>query len=65
MTDSKTPLLDINDLNVHFETNDKNDVHAVRGIHMHVNKGETVAVVGESGSGKEPGDDVCHGASRR
>lgn len=52
MTDSKQPLLDINDLNVHFETNADKDIHAVRGIHMHVNKGETVAVVGESGSGK-------------
>ena len=52
MTDTKTPLLDIRDLNVHFETNSDHDIHAVRGIDMHVNKGETVAVVGESGSGK-------------
>lgn len=52
MTDSKQSLLDINDLHVHFETNADKDIHAVRGIHMHVNKGETVAVVGESGSGK-------------
>ena len=52
MSEAMTPLLDINDLHVHFETNDASDVHAVRGIHMHVNKGETVAVVGESGSGK-------------
>ncbi|WP_321448475.1 ABC transporter ATP-binding protein [uncultured Cohaesibacter sp.] len=52
MTDTKTPLLDINDLHVHFETNSDKDVHAVRGIHMHIEKGETVAVVGESGSGK-------------
>ena len=52
MTDTKTPLLDINDLHVHFETNSDKDVYAVRGIHMHIEKGETVAVVGESGSGK-------------
>nr|WP_319498386.1 ABC transporter ATP-binding protein [uncultured Cohaesibacter sp.] len=52
MTDTRTPLLDINDLNVHFSTNSDKDIHAVRGIHMHIDKGETVAVVGESGSGK-------------
>ena len=52
MTKANTPLLEIDNLNVHFETNADRDIHAVRGIHMHVNKGETVAVVGESGSGK-------------
>ena len=52
MTDNKTALLDIKNLHVHFETNSDKDVHAVRGIDMHIEKGETVAVVGESGSGK-------------
>jgi ABC-type microcin C transport system duplicated ATPase subunit YejF len=44
-------VLDIRGLVVSFATND-GDVHAVRGIDLHVRKGETVAVVGESGSGK-------------
>ena len=52
MMENKTPLLEIENLNVHFETNSDKDIHAVRGIHMSVQKGETVAVVGESGSGK-------------
>ncbi|HAT87891.1 ABC transporter ATP-binding protein [Cohaesibacter gelatinilyticus] len=52
MTNQTQPLLDVNDLHVRFSTNDGVGVHAVKGIHMHINKGETVAVVGESGSGK-------------
>nr|WP_321446083.1 ABC transporter ATP-binding protein [uncultured Cohaesibacter sp.] len=52
MMENKAPLLEIENLNVHFETNSDKDIHAVRGIHMSVQKGETVAVVGESGSGK-------------
>ncbi|MCV6576082.1 MAG: ABC transporter ATP-binding protein [Cohaesibacter sp.] len=52
MTNKTHPLLDVNDLHVRFSTNDGAGVHAVKGIHMHINKGETVAVVGESGSGK-------------
>ncbi|TLP46234.1 ABC transporter ATP-binding protein [Cohaesibacter sp. CAU 1516] len=50
--ENKAPLLEIENLNVHFETNSDKDIHAVRGINMTVQKGETVAVVGESGSGK-------------
>lgn len=50
--EKKTALLEIENLNVHFETNADKDIHAVRGINMTVQKGETVAVVGESGSGK-------------
>jgi len=48
---SNSPILAIDDLNVRFSTPD-GEVHAVRGINLHINPGECLAVVGESGSGK-------------
>ncbi|MGP3776616.1 ABC transporter ATP-binding protein [Streptomyces sp. SDT5-1] len=52
MTDSlKEPLLRIRDLHVAFPTDD-GLVHAVNGMDLTLNRGETVGLVGESGSGK-------------
>ncbi|HWK90922.1 MAG TPA: ABC transporter ATP-binding protein [Luteimicrobium sp.] len=43
--------VEIRDLHVRFDT-DAGPVHAVRGIDLHVDRGEILAVVGETGSGK-------------
>jgi len=44
-------LLDIRGLKTHFKT-DEGWVHAVDGVDMHIEAGETLCVVGESGCGK-------------
>ena len=44
-------LLDIRDLKVQFRTDD-GWLHAVDGVDVAVERGETVSVVGESGCGK-------------
>jgi len=46
-----THLLEIRGLKTHFKTDD-GWVHAVDGVDLHVDAGETLCVVGESGSGK-------------
>jgi peptide/nickel transport system ATP-binding protein len=49
--DCDMALLEIEDLQTHFRTQDGVN-RAVDGISFHVNEGETLAVVGESGCGK-------------
>ena len=48
---SDEPLLAARDLKVHFEA-PRGTVHAVDGVTMAIEAGETLGVVGESGSGK-------------
>ena len=48
---AKDALLSIENLAVNFKT-PLGEVAAVKGVSLHVNKGETLALVGESGSGK-------------
>ncbi len=47
----KKPVLSLKNIKVNFDTLDGN-VEAVKGVNIHVNAGETIAIVGESGSGK-------------
>ena len=44
-------LLDIKDLTIHYVTDD-GTVHAVNGLNLSLNKGETIGLVGETGAGK-------------
>ncbi len=44
-------ILEVKDLDISFRTN-AGIIHAIRGVNIDLQKGETVAIVGESGSGK-------------
>ena len=44
-------ILEIKNLDISFRTN-AGTIHAIRGVNLDLQKGETVAIVGESGSGK-------------
>ena len=46
-----TPLLDVHDLTVTYRSS-RGPVPAVRGVSIHLDRGETLGLAGESGSGK-------------
>ncbi len=51
MSEEKNNILQIKNLDITFRTT-AGPVHAIRGVNIDLQKGETVAIVGESGSGK-------------
>jgi len=58
-----SPLLEVEDLRVHFETED-GLVRAVDGIGYTVDRGQTLGIVGESGSGKSVSSLTVMGLTR-
>ena len=51
MENEKSPILEIKDLRVTYET-DIEVVEAVNGISFQIEKGKTLGLVGETGAGK-------------
>jgi oligopeptide/dipeptide ABC transporter ATP-binding protein len=60
---SPEPLLEIEDLKVHFTT-DEGVVKAVDGLSLEVREGEMLGIVGESGSGKSVANMTILGLTR-
>lgn len=47
-----TPILEVQDLCLHFQLDKKHTVHAVNHVNLSIQQGETLGLVGESGCGK-------------
>ncbi len=58
-----TPVLEVRDLKVHFDTDDGR-VHAVDGVSYSVDERQTLGIVGESGSGKSVSSLTVMGLTR-
>src|SRR5689334_11206214 len=63
MADAHTPLLEVEDLRVHFDTED-GLVKAVDGVSYTVDRGQALGIVGESGSGKSVSSLTVMGLTR-
>ena len=46
------PLVELENLTKYFDVGKKAKLHAVDGVTLKINEGETLGVVGESGCGK-------------
>ncbi len=46
------PILSISDLHKRYNEGKSNEVHALRGIHLEIRKGDMAAIMGQSGCGK-------------
>ena len=45
------PLLQVEDLHVWFDLEDRGELHAVQGVNLSLEPGERLGLVGESGCG--------------